>query len=364
MTKKHRKEEQELPFVALMDTLTNVVGVLTIVMVMMGISLARAANRVISSLPPATVEQVRAAQELVERLRAEQAQLEKEREQYAKLEVLPTKLESVDAELARLHQSANAKGMQLVDLDALNREKAKHEAELKQKKEVADRLMAERDRLKGLLDEPSNFKEPPAKVVRIPASRPIPKEAKIEHVLATKDGVYWVNLQATKAVFFNMLRSAAGRQMVFQTQKRGKKMVVTYDYQKVRAHLEKQNLTAGDFNLKVNWVEWSSSPEIHMTPKGPASAPLRENLERLRERPKTVMMFQVTADGFESYLAARKDCDVMGMPAGWEFAGAAEYTFLLSELETNKPKPPPPKPGPPPPPPSGPQIAPPPQKLD
>ena len=45
---------------ALMDTMTNVVGVLTIVMVMIGISLARAASRVFSALPPATAAQVQA----------------------------------------------------------------------------------------------------------------------------------------------------------------------------------------------------------------------------------------------------------------------------------------------------------------
>jgi hypothetical protein len=364
MARKHRKDEQELPFVALMDTLTNVVGVLTIVLVMMGISLARAANRVLSSLPPATAAQVRAAQELVDRLRAEQAKLEKERQQFAKLELQPTKLESLDAELAKLRQNASAKGMQLVDLDALDKVRAKHEAELKQKKEVADRLMAERDRLKGLLDEPSDNKAPPAKIVRIPASRPIPKDAKVEHVLSTKDGVYWVNQQGAKMTFLNNFKLLTVKQMARETVKRGKKFMAIYDYQKLRAFFEKQTLTFSDFQIKVNWVEWSSSPELHLTPKGPASVPFRSSLERIHERPKTVVMFQVTADGFESYLAARRECDVMGVAAGWEFIGGAEYAFLVSEIETNKPKPPPPKPGPPPPPPSGPQIAPPPQKLD
>jgi hypothetical protein len=363
MAKKQHREE-ELPFVALMDTLTNVVGVLTIVLVMMGISLARAANRVLSALPPATAEQVRTAQEAVDRLRAEQAKLEKEAAQFAKLELTPAKLESVNAELAKLQQSAKNKGMEMVDLDALDKQRVKHEAELKMKKEAADRLMAERDRLKGLLDEHSDDKGPPAKIVRIPASRPIPKDAKVEHILCTKDGVYWVNQQGAKMAFLNTFKLLTVKQMASQTVKRGKKFMVIYDYQKLRAFFEKQPLGFADFQIKVNWVDWSSSPELHLTPKGPATIPVRNSLERIHERPKTVVMFQVTADGFESYLAARKDCDTMGVAAGWEFIGGAEYAFLVSEIETNKPKPPPPPPGPPPPPPSGPQIAPPPQKLD
>ena len=72
MARKRRAEEQELPFVALMDTMTNVVGVLTIVLVMVAISLARSASRVISNLPPVTEEQLRAVQQALDRKHADQ----------------------------------------------------------------------------------------------------------------------------------------------------------------------------------------------------------------------------------------------------------------------------------------------------
>ena len=39
-----------------MDTMTNVVGVLIIVLVLIGISLARSVNKVLSDLPPVTPE--------------------------------------------------------------------------------------------------------------------------------------------------------------------------------------------------------------------------------------------------------------------------------------------------------------------
>ena len=50
-------QEEELPFVALMDTMTNVVGVLVIVLVMIGIGLAKSVRKVLSDLPPVTVEE-------------------------------------------------------------------------------------------------------------------------------------------------------------------------------------------------------------------------------------------------------------------------------------------------------------------
>jgi hypothetical protein len=58
MAKRRHGGESELPFVALMDTMTNVVGVLTIVLVMIGISLAKAVRKVLSELPPVTTETI------------------------------------------------------------------------------------------------------------------------------------------------------------------------------------------------------------------------------------------------------------------------------------------------------------------
>jgi septal ring-binding cell division protein DamX len=57
MNRRSQKHEEELPFVALMDTMTNVVGVLIIVLVMIGIGLARSARKVLSDLPPVSVEE-------------------------------------------------------------------------------------------------------------------------------------------------------------------------------------------------------------------------------------------------------------------------------------------------------------------
>src|SRR6478736_2912944 len=57
MARRRQHHEEELPFVALMDTMTNVVGVLIIVLVMVGIGLARSVNKILSDLPTVTVEE-------------------------------------------------------------------------------------------------------------------------------------------------------------------------------------------------------------------------------------------------------------------------------------------------------------------
>ena len=57
MSRRKPHHEEELPFVALMDTMTNVVGVLIIVLVFVGIGLATSVKKVLSDLPPVTVEE-------------------------------------------------------------------------------------------------------------------------------------------------------------------------------------------------------------------------------------------------------------------------------------------------------------------
>ena len=68
MSKHRKREEQELPFVALMDTMTNVVGVLIIVLVMVGISIASAVRKVLSDLPPVTPEEHQKMVEVIKEL--------------------------------------------------------------------------------------------------------------------------------------------------------------------------------------------------------------------------------------------------------------------------------------------------------
>lgn len=347
MARRRHVQEQELPFVALMDTMTNVVGVLTIVLVMIGISLARAASRVISALPPATAEQISAAQAEVDRLRAQEARELARIKDPRKDELPPTALATIDTELARLEKAARDAGVKLQDLGALNRELAKRTEELKQKKAAVDQLLAERDRLKGLLDSTPVRRAPPARNVRIPESRPIPADARIEHVVACKDGVYWVDIEGAKNMFLNEFKSSFIRQAEASRVKRGKDTVVTYDHTKLASYFERRKLSYLQFRMEVTFANWTSSPLVKLTPKAaPSPAAIQAAFRRFRANPKTVALFHVTGDGFENYLAAREECDRIGLPAGWEFAGGPAYSFGVPEIATNRPKEQP-KPAPP-----------------
>jgi biopolymer transport protein ExbD len=57
MSRRKGHHDEELPFVALMDTMTNVVGVLMIVFVVVALSLANAMQKILSELPNVTPEE-------------------------------------------------------------------------------------------------------------------------------------------------------------------------------------------------------------------------------------------------------------------------------------------------------------------
>ena len=343
---------------ALMDTMTNVVGVLTIVLVMVAISLARSASRVISDLPPVTEEQLREAKAKMERLKAEEEQKKD------KPKLTPAQLAAIDEELFRLESTTKDSAIKLFDLAALTQELAKREVELKQKKTDADALMAELNKLKERLDTTPGFKPTTAKVIHLPSSRPIPEGAKVEYMIATKDGVYWLDLEGAKEAFIKELKSVPVQQIKHERVKKGKEMVLTYDSKMLARYFEKRKLTYNDFQLKVSMVPSTPSPYVQMVPRErPSPSGMLAVLKHVKENAKTVVMFRVTADGFENYIATRERFDRLDVPAGWEFVAVPDFPFVVGEILTNQPPPPPAPPPPPGPPPEN-VIKPPAAKLD
>ena len=148
MAKRRHGQEAELPFVALMDTMTNVVGVLTIVLVMMGISIAHAVKKVLTDLPPATSAQVTEAQAAINKTKAEIAATTKK---VAAIPNLPDKGD-IDAELIKLEAQVKEKNIKLFDLPVLNKEMAAKSGDLSKQETELSNLISERDRLRALLE--------------------------------------------------------------------------------------------------------------------------------------------------------------------------------------------------------------------
>lgn len=191
---KHKHEEQELPFVALMDTMTNVVGVLIIVMVMVGISLASAVNKILSDLPPVTKEEHAKMVEQIKKLPpipADPKEIE-EKQKIAELE-----LKKITDELSKIDTSSVQAQMKFMDLDSFRQKLADAKAQREKEKAAMDKILEEMEKMKAALGElPKPSDGPPPTYVRLPNPRPYPEKPNETRVLVAKQGVLTLNDQA------------------------------------------------------------------------------------------------------------------------------------------------------------------------
>lgn len=189
MAKRRHEGEFELPFVALMDTMTNVVGVLVIVLVMVGISMASAVKKVLTDLPMVDQAQF---DELEKKVLANVSKDEAKKieEEQKKIE---ESLKKTVEELKTLDLAMTKQNIKVTDFADIQ---AKIDAQKKLRdlqKAKMEALLAELDRLKRLLDQTPVYKAPPSTYVRLPNPRPFPEKANETRVLVAKQGVLFFN---------------------------------------------------------------------------------------------------------------------------------------------------------------------------
>lgn len=186
MAKKKKGDNSELNLDSLMDAVTNVVGVLMIVFVVMALSTARAVQKILSDLPPVTPEEHQKMEDAVKKLPPPPADPKKLEEDQKKAEEQMKKtvenLNSVDT------TSIESK-LQLMDLDTFRKKLEERKKEREAQKAATDKLLTEAERLKALLDQTPEFKPPPSTIVRLPNPRPYPEKPVETRVLVAKQGV-------------------------------------------------------------------------------------------------------------------------------------------------------------------------------
>lgn len=165
MARKAKPHDEELPFVALMDTMTNVVGVLIIVLVMIGIGLAKSVKKVLSELPLVSEEEhVQLKEELAKidtshdpaEVATDTAKLQKE-------------LEKIMETVKELEVAQAKNPVVLEDLEKLLKQLESLKKERDQRKVTVAELLAEIDKLKIKLDTTPPYVPPPGH--RHPASQ-------------------------------------------------------------------------------------------------------------------------------------------------------------------------------------------------
>jgi hypothetical protein len=185
MAKKSNQDSGELNMDSLMDAVTNVVGVLMIVFVVVALSLANSMQKILSELPVVTPEE----HEEMKKREKENPPLPETPEQIEEKKIIAQEqLKKVSEELRSVDVS-DVQKIQFMDMDEFRKKLAEAKEKRATEKTEVDKLMVEVERLKGLLDETPEYKPEAATVVRLPNPRPYPEEPKETRVLVAKGGV-------------------------------------------------------------------------------------------------------------------------------------------------------------------------------
>jgi hypothetical protein len=342
---------------SMLDTLTNVVGILLIVLVTVQLSSQEAASRIaaaVQQLEPGAAE--RLAEEAAEaRAAADRAEVALERQLAAAKQDPAKELARLEAEAARAEKTATESAARAAGIEREKSEKsaaARAAAEAAGRKAAAERAKAEADvkqveqRRQAVVAELSKTEKPippPAKEVRLPDPRPAPANAKDLRVLC-REGRLWV-IDPT-AVQAQVLKRAT---FIIRQKKLdpdgdnwltdGAALATEFNKEPVRADDCKVTMAvSGDaFTLALARMPGSGQPvEQSVKPLGDLGKALR----RFTPADHYVRFF-VWPDGFEAYLEARAVAAEREFAAGWEPMGSPdEYRMGFYSLRVGK-KPPP-----------------------
>jgi hypothetical protein len=352
MARRKGHAEEELPFVALMDTMTNVVGVLIIVLVMIGIGLARTVRKVLSDLPPVTIE--------------EHAKLTKELQEIAPKQTP----EAVEEELAKLQQqikkaaeqvatmdvTAEKQPVKLMDLKELEAQLAARKQERDGRKTSVDQLLADVDKLKAQLDVTPQSTAPAAVAVKLPNPRPLPDKAVLQHFLIHEGRVLFLNEDALAdevetglkkqetelLVSGDIIKDPNGRPVMVKD-KSGRmtpQRKLVFDPVKLAAHFKKTPPGTREIRIDVPLNPHSPAIPLVLKPQaGTGETPEQAKrlasefqalLRKFKSDPKSVVWFHVYKDSIPAYLALRDLAGQLGLPVVWDLVAAPQYVRYLS----------------------------------
>lgn len=365
MARRSGHSEEELPFVALMDTMTNVVGVLIIVLVMVGIGLARSVNKILSDLPPVTVE--------------EHAKLKKEFEETkpkqdpekvdAESQKLEAELKKVKENLQTMDTTRDKQQIKLIDTDAIAKQIEEKKKERDLRKAEVEKMLADVDKLKQRLDTTPVYAPPPAVVVKLPNPRPMPDQASIQHFLVYGSRVLFLydeqltdlaeaelkRAEPTTAISRETVKGADGKPVMVKDKAghASPQRKIVFDPKKLTDYFSRVHLGNRDVKVDLALSPTNGRIPIKLTPMPNAGETLDQarnlvsvfqtQLKKFKADPKAVVWFHVYKDSIPTYLAAREIADQMGVPVGWDIYGNPWFQRTLP-VEYSVPFTPPPPP--------------------
>jgi len=347
---------------SLLDTLTNVVGILIIILIVTQITASQAIERIKGFVEEISEEQYAQTIAESEELRDLFKEQQDKQEELAtaapqtrlSIEDQRKLAESLKDRLAQINN-------QTVDAETLRKELEQRRTKTTTLEEQIAKQQSMIAILKARLAEtPAAGPAPDAKVVNLPDPRPAPKGAE-KVVFCCRDGYVF-------PIFEDRLQAEAQERM-----ERGKKVLLKegkIDCEKLTELFDSKFVGDDYVKLGIKISTGDAKPYLlinHREKEG-------EETERISRRnsrfngwldqinpQKQWIEFRVWNDSFDTYLAARNEAASRGFTAGWlPYAENSEYWLSISTdlnttcfgVEPNRPAPTPRDPNAPPPPPA------------
>jgi hypothetical protein len=343
---------------ALMDTVTNVVGILIVILILMQVGLGQSLKKVISELPQVSPEELaRIKEDAADQFTKHEQLKELIEKQRLRAESERNELARLNPQLTTLETSAERSPVAMLDKTSIRAKNLDNSKELDALRRQMAELLLEQSRLKAALDTTPVVAAPADKIVRIPNSRPLAETAKMERFLVVPGQIYGYDPEGAKKLLLQEFQSARQRLEKEKIKQADGTTQIIYDQDKVVKYFEQRALMVRGCEVRVPYNQTGTRLTMELVPKPGAgeaienatqfSSRFQNDLRRLKSA-NTIVWFNVTKGSFDTYLQAREVCEAVGAPAGWELITNAIYTEPLTEFEVNRMIEPPPPSTPPP----------------
>lgn len=348
MAKRKNSGGGEVNLDSLMDAVTNVVGVLMIVFVLVALNVASTVEKILSELPPVTELQL---EELKKKLEALPPPIKKPEDVKKEIDITKELAAKAAEELKSIDLTAVQNKVKFMDLDEIRKKLEKATKDRDAAKAGLEKLFAEIDRLKKALDDTPVYTPPPPQYVRIPNPRPMPENAIREQFLLAKGRVIYLN----EPQFLSAITGEFEKNKKTFLKPGAPADKPVYVPAKVLEHFGRARI--GDRSLAASVEQTaptSAALFMKLTPaptageslaeiKNPASF-FQRAVRKIKTEPNKVISFNVFNDSVEAYVEARAIADAVGVPVIWQISSIDYHRARLPGIVLDVPPPPPPNP--------------------
>ena len=282
---------------SMMDNMTNVVGTLLLVLIVVQLKIGMTANQIEESLANVKPEDIAAAKAQVAKTEADLKKHDVDED------TVDDMLKGKAADLRQFQASLEKQGIKFDDVAKLKSEVAeKRKAEEKVKKEMTA-LQLERDKLKAQLDNTPVVVGPPPVDIRVPVAKPIPPGAEFFNASVLSNKVYMItDAVIRKRVMDEFEKSKFNLVFTNRTEANGQ-VTTVYNHKETRDLLMAAQISDEFMEPIFPLNEMADRIAMQIRPKaggGETADQLDDNdskfrsfLVKLRARPKAVMWFKV-----------------------------------------------------------------------